>query len=360
MKTDLLHYNLPEELIATRPAEPRDSARLLVVRLRSDAIEHRHVRDLPDLLRPGDCLIFNNTAVLPARFLAVRADTGAQIEGLFVEIHDDGQWRVMLRSNGRLRAGLVVTLLDRNEQRSSHRISLIERIESDWIVRVESGLPAEQVLGEIGLTPLPPYIRRARHGESVPDDLDRRWYQTIYAEDSARGSIAAPTAGLHFTPELLHRLVQCGIERLELTLHVGPGTFKPVTAASLEEHAMHEERFEVPAHVLRRVRDLRGRGGRAIAVGTTSARALESIGAGEVDVPDHDDSIIRGTRLMIFPPFQFRWINGLLTNFHLPRSTLLALVAAMVGMDRLHAIYREAIERKYRFYSYGDAMLILP
>lgn len=359
MDTASLDYHLPQELIATRPAEPRDSARLLVARLGADQIDHRHVRDLPDLLAAGDCLVFNNTAVLAARFLAVREDSGGGVEGLFVEAHPSG-WRVMLRSNGRLHPGLMINPLGRDGSRSKRGLILIERIDSDWLARPEPQESHAAILNEVGLTPLPPYIRRARQGDVVADDLDRRWYQTTYAHESARESIAAPTAGLHFTPELLDQLAARGVERLQLTLHVGPGTFKPVKAATIEGHPMHEERYSVPAQVLRRIRHLRAGGGRAIAVGTTSTRAIESIGAEEVDYVGAEGTIARSTRILIHPPHEFQWIDGLLTNFHLPRSTLLALVAAMVGLERLHRIYREAIAQRYRFYSYGDAMLILP
>jgi S-adenosylmethionine:tRNA ribosyltransferase-isomerase len=359
MRTSLLDYHLPEELIATRPAEPRDSARMMVVRRSADTVEHRIVRDLPDSLQRGDALVFNNTAVLPARFLAVREDTGGRIEGLFIEVVDKG-WLVMLRSNGRLRAGMRARLLDRNGTLTPATCTLIEQREVEWIIRPEPDDAPGVILEQIGLTPLPPYIRRARRAETIADALDRRWYQTTYARDSARQSVAAPTAGLHFTPELLSRIDNTGIARLELTLHVGPGTFKPVTTPTLEEHRMHEERFSIPAQVLRHLREVRPQGGRAIAVGTTSVRALESVDPHEVAAAKQAEILHRSTKLMIHPPFEFRWIDGLLTNFHLPRSTLLALVAALVGLDRLHDLYRLAIAERYRFYSYGDCMLILP
>ncbi len=359
MKTDLLDYDLPEELIATRPAEPRDSARLLVFRRAADRIEHRLVRDLPELLRAGDMLIFNTTAVLPARFFAVREETGGKVEGLFIESSGD-EWLVMLRSNRKLRAGMILRLVDRAGAMSPHSLTLFSNEVGDWRARLDARESTREVLDQIGGTPLPPYIRRARHGALIPDDKDRGWYETVYADPSQRESVAAPTAGLHFTPELLNRLDQRRIERTNLTLHVGPGTFKPITTPTLEEHRMHEERFEVKAQVLRRLVEVRRHGGRAIAVGTTSIRALESIDPAEVDHASPDHIFKRSTRLLIAPPYELKWLNGLLTNFHLPHSTLLALVAALVGLDQLKEIYREAIRERYRFYSYGDAMLILP
>jgi S-adenosylmethionine:tRNA ribosyltransferase-isomerase len=365
LRTDELDYRLPERLIATKPAEPRDSARMLVVHLGRDAIEHRTVRDLPEYLRQGDQLVFNTSAVAPARLVGARADSGGRMEGIFLDEFAPAKWRVMLRSNSRLRAGQRMMLFDHADEASGEELELIERDDECWIVRLVSGNQTMRVLERIGRTPLPPYILRARGEHSVADELDRRWYQTVYADPMQRQSVAAPTAGLHFTPELLQTIDVTGVERLLIALHVGTGTFKPVTAETLDQHAMHTERFEVSPAVMQRliarqsaIGDRQSLSSRLIAVGTTTVRTLESL---PVPLPELGDQPYRAeTDLLIVPPYHFRLVDGMLTNFHLPRSTLLALVAAMVGLERLKAIYAEAIRGEYRFYSYGDAMLILP
>jgi len=372
-----LDYPLPEKLIATRPAEPRDSARMLVVHRDSDEVEHRVVRDLPEYVAANDVMIFNTTAVIPARLIGRRVETGGRIKGLFLEQRGDHQWLVMLR--GRLKVGQQIELLDTQNESRGVTLELVEKREGgEWIIRVRSG-DVDSVLEELGRTPLPPYILKARGKAAVDDALDRAWYQTVYADQSQRGSVAAPTAGLHFTPGLLAELDARGVERLSLTLHVGPGTFKPVTVPTLTGHVMHSERFEVPPETLDALRlphgggAKPGAGGRIIAVGTTTVRALESLPdevltsrdrEGAVPLADARGSLKTGsyrgeTSLLITPPYRFRRVDALMTNFHLPRSTLLALVAAFVGLDRLKEIYAEAVAREYRFYSYGDAMLIV-
>ncbi|MHC5023009.1 MAG: tRNA preQ1(34) S-adenosylmethionine ribosyltransferase-isomerase QueA [Planctomycetota bacterium] len=361
LPVEALEYPLPERLIATRPAQPRDAARLLVLRRSSGEIEHRSVRDLPDYARPGDVMVFNDTAVTPARLIARRTDSGGRVEGLFLAERADGAWRVMLRSNGRLRPGLRLDLLDAADRRSGLTLDLIDRLGSEWIVRPTGDGDAASRLDATGRTPLPPYILRARGDDIVEDRLDRTWYQTVYADDAKRHSVAAPTAGLHFTTRLLERLDAAGITRTRVTLHVGPGTFKPIAAATLSAHEMHREWFEIPGETLQALReggaaDSGGARPRVIAVGTTSVRALESL----PDPVPLAGPVVGETGLLIAPPHRFRHVDGMMTNFHLPRSTLLALVAAMVGLDRIKAVYAEAIERDYRFYSYGDAMLILP
>jgi S-adenosylmethionine:tRNA ribosyltransferase-isomerase len=365
LSTDALDYELPEQLIATQPAEPRDHARLLVVRSSSAAIEHRIVSELPSLLDGEDTLVFNNTAVAPARIAGRRADTGGGVDGLFLHERDDGSWQMMLRSNGRLRRGQRIDLLDTDDQPSGFVLELTERDGSEWRGRIEGRPSTDTVLEAIGRTPLPPYIQRARHaqGIEISDERDRQWYQTTYADPERRRSVAAPTAGLHFTPRLLEAIARRGVRRLDVTLHVGTGTFKPVTAKTIDEHEMHTEFYEVDQATVEALRETRQRiertgRGRIIAVGTTTVRTLESL---PNPLPTQAVGPIAGeTDLLIAPPYQFNLVDGMLTNFHLPRSTLLALVAAMVGLERLLAIYREAVEREYRFYSYGDAMLILP
>jgi len=360
---DELDYHLPPGLIATRPAEPRDAARMLVMWRSNDKVEHRQVLDLPEYLQAGDSMVFNTTTVLPARFFGVRS-TGGKVEGLFLDHQtnegDCPHWRVMLKAGGRLAEGDRIELLDHQGGKSSIILKLLRKQESDWWVQATGVTDSHEALRRIGHTPLPPYIIKARGDESPGDDVDRRWYQTVYANAARAGSVAAPTAGLHFTEELLNQIARKGVQRIDVTLHVGPGTFKPVTAATLAEHPMHAESFEVTADNLEKLRE---RPSRVIAVGTTTVRTLESLPdplPGRSRIVENYGGIRGSTDLLIAPPHQFRLVDGMLTNFHLPRSTLLALVAAMVGLDRLKAVYQQAIDRGYRFYSYGDAMLILP
>jgi S-adenosylmethionine:tRNA ribosyltransferase-isomerase len=381
LKTAELEYTLPERLIAVEPVEPRDSARLLVVQ-RSDPerMEHRHVRDLPSLLNSGDLVVFNTTRVLPARFLGVRGDTRGQVEGLYLGPGPEvGTWEVLLKTR-RFREGAPVILLARDgnpfrltDPSRGVDLTLLHRSETGtggWIVRAEAvgasgraALTPEQtmeVLDRAGLTPIPPYIRAARKaaGVEVSDEDDRERYQTVYS--ATPGSVAAPTAGLHFTAGLLDRLASAGVARADVMLHVGTGTFKPVEVENVEEHPMHAEWCSMSREALDSVREARGRGGRVIAVGTTSARTLESYAAAVENAGAVPESV--ESRLLITPGYPWTWVDGLLTNFHLPRSTLMAMVAALLpgGVEQLKRIYAEAINREYRFYSYGDAMLILP
>lgn len=378
MRTADLDYPLPDELIATAPAEPRDGSRLMLLRRRPFSIGHHHVRDLPrlpDLLRRGDLLVFNQSKVIPAQFHAIRSRTGGRVEGLYLgpvvppptptddrpasaELHDPCTVRVMLESRGRLLPH------ERVDLSLGCELELLRREEDPtvWRAGFRGPISMLELLGHVGHTPLPPYIRRQRkaRGEPVlrPEDADR--YNTVYAADP--GSIAAPTAGLHFTDPLREQLWCAGVHMAHLTLHVGPATFAPVRADRLADHVMHSEQIVVPAQTIDALRRAREEGRRIIPVGTTSVRALESL-------PDPlPDSYTGATDLFIRPPaepdeppFAFRFTDGLITNFHLPRSTLIALVAALpdVGLPRLLECYRAAIEQRYRFYSYGDAMLIL-
>ncbi len=356
MLTSDLEYALPPERIATTPAEPRDSARLLVAHRDDGRLVHARVRDLPELgiLHPGDLMLLNRTRVIPARFTARRERTGGQVRGLFLHEAAEG-WHVMLEARGRLTVGETVRLDDNT------RLELLRDAGSgQWIARSDSPTSAIDVLERVGETPLPPYILRARkHGqmpELTPEDATR--YNTVYAREP--GSVAAPTAGLHLTDALLARLRDTGVQLAEVTLHVGIGTFAPVRTDRLDEHRMHRESIRVPSKTIEAIRSNRQRGGRILAVGTTTVRAIESLP--EQWASTRDD-YLAATDLFIHPDagFRFRFTDRLLTNFHLPRSTLLAMVATLpgVGLDRLLAWYRVAIDQGYRFYSYGDAMLIV-
>ncbi len=348
-----LGYELPDELIARTPAEPRDQARLLVYHRSDGSIDHRRIVDLPDYLQSGDLLCTNNSAVVPARLIGQRADTSGRVEGLVLQSASP-PWTCMLRSNGTLRSGQVIELAGPDGARG--RMRLVERDGARWIVDPLDGLEIET----IGHTPLPPYILRARasDGTRYDDETDRSLYQTVYQDPNAPGSVAAPTAGLHFTDSLLERLRGIGVEQAMVTLHVGVGTFAPITTNLVADHPMHEESWIVPASTLASLRARRANadGGRIVAVGTTTVRVLESL-------PDLDEAglgpLADRTDLLIVPGWDFTLTDAMLTNFHLPESTLLALVGAFTGMEELKMIYRRAVESGYRFYSYGDAMLVL-
>lgn len=366
-----LDYDLPDRLIARVPVEPRDASRLMVVRARGEpAVEHRRFADLPAYLRPRDLLVFNTSSVLPARVRGARTDTAGKFEGLYLASMPGGAWNLMIKAGFRLRTGIELRLFNAEGDASDVLLRLESPAEQGWLARPISASggraldeSAAELLGALGCTPLPPYILAARREEGlhVSDATDRAWYQTVYADVSRAGSVAAPTAGLHFTPALLTKLASSGVARADVVLHVGPGTFKPVETAFVEEHPMHAEWCHVPPDALRAVRSARRDGGRIIPVGTTSVRTLESLPA-ELPSGSAELGFARETRLLITPGFQFRWTDALITNFHLPRSTLMALVAARLpgGAAQLVELYRLAVEQGYRFYSYGDAMLILP
>jgi len=379
MEITELDFHLPPELIATHPAQPRDSSRLMVVRRAAETVEHRHFYDLPDLLEAADVLVVNDTRVLPAR-LVLRRPTGAMIPGLFLSEIVPGRWEVMLRSRGKLSPGDALHVERSSESaRDEIAIRVAERLpeRGRWVIEISPALPAAQLLERIGHVPLPPYIEKARRtawnnekprhsGAELADlsgdaqeTIDRTEYQTVYAR--LPGSLAAPTAGLHFTPGVLDRLAARGIGRLPVTLHVGLGTFLPVETQTLEGHKMHAETYSVPGATVGALRSLRASGkGRIVVVGTTAARTLESAAAEILGCEAPAADLAGSTALCISPGYRFELTDVLLTNFHLPRSTLLALVAALVGLERMRALYAEAIRERYRFYSYGDAMLILP
>ena len=359
-----LDYELPPGLIATEPAQPRDSARLMLIRRDAGTVEHLTVAQLPSLvgegasavLRPGDLLIFNKTRVVPARFGGVRSATGGRIGGLFLRektIDSRVEWFTMLESRGMLTQGEIIDL------GHDSRLVLDERLGGgEWRAMLESPLPTVDLLHRIGSTPLPPYIvkeRKAR-GEAMTRGDDASRYNTVFAQTP--GSVAAPTAGLHFTPEILARLAAAGVAHTHVTLHVGLGTFAPIRVERVEEHDIHSEWFEASLDTLNAIARTRAAGGRLLVVGTTSVRAVESLPENALAEPR---AACQGdTRLLITPGFRFRYTDLLMTNFHLPRSSLLALVAALpgVGAERLRGWYAQAIAERYRFYSFGDAMLL--
>ncbi|MBD2163022.1 tRNA preQ1(34) S-adenosylmethionine ribosyltransferase-isomerase QueA [Calothrix membranacea FACHB-236] len=353
-------YELPPELIAQNPAIPRDSSRLLVVNSRSI---HHIFRDLPHLLKAGDLLVMNNTSVIPARLYGRKA-TGAEIEVLLLEERQYNCWLALVKPGKRFKVGSKIIFDPRgtfkqgskeageDEQVNSSLSLTATVLETDPATGgrllqfdVPGGVPLVQLLDVFGEVPLPPYI-------TASEATDEQ-YQTVYAQHP--GAIAAPTAGLHFTPELLENLRDRGINQSFITLHVGVGTFRPVEVEDVTTHQMHEEWIEVPAATVEQIRATKAAGGRVIAVGTTAVRSLEGAAqSGELQ------PFCGKTNLFIYPGYQWRVVDGLITNFHLPRSSLLMLVSALIGRERLLNIYQEAIAARYRFYSFGDAMLILP
>jgi S-adenosylmethionine:tRNA ribosyltransferase-isomerase len=339
-----LDYDLPPHLIAQTPAEARDGARLLVVERSGDGLADRTFADLPALLRAGDCLVVNDSRVIPARVMA-RADDGAPVELLFVEPAEGGGWRSMVKPGRRCRAGARLHV--GGEGGARLRVTGVEADGTRLIERLDGGT-LEAVMDAHGVPPLPPYI--ARHAKPGPEDDER--YQTVYAR--LPGSIAAPTAGLHFTPALLDRLRAGGVEVHAVTLHVGPGTFRPIKRSLVEAHVLPGERAIVPEATARAVTAAKAEGRRVIAVGTTATRTLESAADG-----GGVRAMTGAAHLFITPGHRFRVVDGLVTNFHLPRTTLLVLAAAFAGRERLLAAYAHAVREGYRFYSYGDAMLIL-
>jgi S-adenosylmethionine:tRNA ribosyltransferase-isomerase len=342
IRVDDFDFTFPPQAVAQRPLADRSASRLLVLSRRSGAVEHRRFRDVPELLAPGDVLVLNASRVIPARLFG-RRDSGRPAEILLVQEEPSGTWLAMVHPGGKLKAGRHLTFED------GWTGEIVDVLGGGLRrIRFDGPHPVRVLLERHGTVPLPPYIARS------PDAADRERYQTVYA--TSDGSVAAPTAGLHFTPELLARVTERGIRIAELLLHVGPGTFKPVDVDDPARHRMHAERYEVPDVAATVINEARSAGGRVWAVGTTAARTLET-------VVRPDGSVAAGvgwTDLFIYPPYRFGAVDALLTNFHLPRSTLIMLVAAFAGHGATMAAYRTAIEQGYRLFSYGDAMAIVP
>lgn len=349
MKTALFDYELPKELIAQKPVEPRDASRLMVVDRRTGEIFHRRFRDLGEYLRAGDLLVFNETRVIPARLLGHKVPTGGRVELLLLKKRDEHTWEALVGGK-RVRPGTRLRFADGGDLTLDAEV--VEEVgESGRVVRFAR--PVEPLLDRLGIVPLPPYIHEPL------EDPER--YQTIYAR--VAGSVAAPTAGLHFTPELLLRLREMGVEFAFLTLDIGLDTFRPVTEEEVEDHPMHTEFCRLPPETAQAVNQAHLEGRRVIAVGTTVVRVLESAARacrGGEACPFARVAAFEGpTDLFIYPGYQFRAVDALITNFHLPRSTLLMLVSAFAGRDLILRAYRQAVEMRYRFFSFGDAMLIL-
>jgi S-adenosylmethionine:tRNA ribosyltransferase-isomerase len=343
MESDFLDYDLPAHLIAQEPSDERDRARLLVVDRQRQGLSHHVFAELPQLLGPGDLLVLNDTRVLPARLLGRRARTGGKWEGLFLRQLPDGLWELLCQTRGRLLIGEKVRV-----EPPPLELTLIGRSPHGyWLARPSEDTPVVELLGRHGRVPLPPYIRQ---GRAVPEDRER--YQTVFAR--VGGAVAAPTAGLHFTPAVFDGLHRRGIDWAFVTLHIGPGTFVPIQVADYRQHPMHPEWGELPAATAEAIAACRQRGGRVVAVGTTTVRVLETVAASGSMRPWSGE-----TSLYIYPPYRFQAVDALLTNFHLPRTSLLLLVAAFAGVDLIRQAYKTAVEQAYRFYSYGDAMLIV-
>ncbi|MEZ6068426.1 MAG: tRNA preQ1(34) S-adenosylmethionine ribosyltransferase-isomerase QueA [Planctomycetaceae bacterium] len=345
-------YLLPRELIAVEPLAQRDASRLMLLDRAARTIDHRRFDELPDLLRPGDLLVVNETQVIPARIAGVRQQTGGKWEGLFLGCDGEGHWRVMGQTRGRLLPGEIVELRPIHGSSDQNAVPIPLRLlsrEADgvWTAVPPGGTDPLDILQRYGTVPLPPYMGR---DVARPEDWQR--YQTTFARTP--GAIAAPTAGLHFTPELFARCAARGIETAKVTLHVGSGTFRPVSVDSLDAHQMHAEWCELPAETVAAIQRTRAAGGRVVPVGTTSVRTLESVAShGELRAWQGE------TALFIRPPYEFRVTDALVTNFHLPKSTLLVLVSALAGREFVLRAYEEAVRERYRFFSYGDAMLIV-
>ncbi|MBQ3409207.1 MAG: tRNA preQ1(34) S-adenosylmethionine ribosyltransferase-isomerase QueA [Clostridia bacterium] len=340
MKLSDFNYELPKELIAQTPLERRDEARLLVLHRNNKTIEHKIFKDIVDYLQPGDCLVRNNTKVIPARLYGVKEITGANVEFLLLNRIEGDTWEVMVRPGKKLMPGTRV-----NFGNGLLKAEIIEKMDGgNRKVKFEYDGIFNEILDQIGLMPLPPYIKEKLEKKEM--------YQTVYAKYD--GSAAAPTAGLHFTDELLDKIRAKGVEIANVTLHVGIGTFRPVKEENIEDHDMHTEHYYIKAEDAKKINNTRKKGGRIIAVGTTSCRVLESVADESGMVREIEDD----TNIYIYPGYKFKCVDALITNFHLPESTLVMLVSALAGREFILDSYKKAVEEKYRFFSFGDAMFI--
>lgn len=339
MRLEDFDYLLPEDRIAQLPCEPRDASRLLVLDRGRDELEHKQFFNLPEYLRPGDTLVFNDTRVIPARLIGHKEQTGAKIEVFLLNRLTATDWEVLVKPGKKARPGTVIVFSE------ALRCEILECTDfGGRVIRFQFDGVFEEILDKLGETPLPPYIKEQL--------TDKERYQTVYARE--RGSAAAPTAGLHFTQELLVHLRQQGINLAFVTLHVGLGTFRPVQVEDITQHTMHKEYYTITPEAAELINATKQAGNRVIAVGTTSVRTLETAAAG-----GQVKSGSGWTNIFIYPGCQFQVVDAIITNFHLPKSTLLMLISAFAGRERVLAAYREAVERQYRFFSFGDAMLII-
>lgn len=346
---DLYDYPLPEELIARTPPPHREDARLMVVHRADGRIEHTTIRALPDYLQAGDCLVFNDTKVVPARLYGIREGTGGKWEGLFVKAVDERHWKMIGQTRGKLTPGETILVESKSDIPDDPlRLKLIVKdVQGEWLVELPESSTGIEMLEKYGEVPLPHYIER-----ETPTSEDVERYQTVYARNP--GAVAAPTAGLHFTPELIARCEARGVETARVTLHVGIGTFRPINVDRLADHQMHAEWCMLPQETAEKLLATRERGGRVVSVGTTSTRTLEAVAsAGGLRKWEGE------TDIFIRPPYEFQVVDVLLTNFHLPKSTLLVLLSTFAGRELVLKAYTEAVREKYRFFSYGDAMLVL-
>lgn len=342
MKTSDFYYDLPKELIAQDPLEDRSSSRLLHLSMKDGSVEHRHFTDILDYLKEGDCLVVNDTRVIPARLYGHKEETGALIEILLLKRKENDIWECLVKPGKKARPGAKLVFGDGILK--GEIIDVVE--EGNRLIQFQYEGIFEEILDQLGEMPLPPYITHKLE--------DKNRYQTVYAKND--GSAAAPTAGLHFTQELLQKVQEKGVKIAHVTLHVGLGTFRPVKVDDVENHHMHSEFYVVEEDQAKLINDTKKQGGRVISVGTTSCRTLES-------ATDEDGVLHPGsgwTEIFIYPGYQFKMIDGLITNFHLPESTLMMLVSALAGKDRIMAAYEEAVKERYRFFSFGDAMFIDP
>lgn len=341
MKTSDFYYDLPENLIAQTPVEPRDSSRLMVLHKTSGKIEHKIFKDLTDYLEPGDCLVINDTRVIPARIYGVKEETGAVVEFLLLSQKENDVWECLCKPGKRAKTG---TRFSFGEGKLLGEVVAIDRDEGNRFVKFSCDGNIYAVLDKIGSMPLPPYIKEKLE--------DKERYQTVYSKEL--GSAAAPTAGLHFTPDMLEEIRKKGVNIAEITLHVGLGTFRPVKVEDVTKHKMHTEHYIVPQEAADMINRTKKNKGRVIAVGTTSCRTIESVAAKNGCIcADEDD-----TSIFIYPGFEFKCMDALITNFHLPESTLIMLVSAFAGYDNIMNAYNTAVKEKYRFFSFGDAMFI--